>query len=135
MLAIMADHNVEGHLEELLAIWRSPTWSQVWRASGVQIQSFETLHLPYTTPDRDVWLACQRREIVLLTANRAGENQDSLEAVIRELGDISSLLVLTIGDAQRVIHDRDYAHQLAIRVLDVLLNIDHFRGAGRLWVP
>ena len=85
--------------------------------------------------DRDLWQLCQQREIVLLTANRNDEGPDSLEATIRTLNVPSSLPVLTIADPELVLASRDYAERVAVQVLEYLLELDHFRGVGRLFVP
>ena len=47
----------------------------------------------------------------------------------------SSLPVLTIADPELVLASRDYAERVAIQVLQYLLDLDHFRGVGRLFVP
>lgn len=78
---------------------------------------------------------CQQREIVLLTANRNDEGPESLEATIRALNHPRSLPVFTIADPELVLVSRDYAERVAIQVLEYLLELDNFRGVGRLYVP
>ena len=85
--------------------------------------------------DRDLWQVCQQREIVLLTANRNDEGPESLEATIRALNDPGSLPVFTIADPESVFMRRDYAERVAIQILEYLLELDNFRGVGRLYVP
>jgi hypothetical protein len=58
-----------------------------------------------------------------------------LEATIRAENQPSSLPVITIADADRMLHDRLYAEKVAETLLDYLLRIDEVRGAGRLYVP
>ena len=43
--------------------------------------------------------------------------------------------LLTIADPELVLASRDYAERVAIQVLEYLLDLDHFRGVGRLFVP
>jgi hypothetical protein len=135
MAGIMADHNVEGHFVVLLRLWTSEAWAALWESLELEVESFVRLGIPYGTTDRDLWQVCQQREIVLLTANRHDEGPDSLEATIRDLNTPSSLPVLTIADPELVLASRDYAERVAIQVLEYLLNLDHFRGVGRLFVP
>jgi hypothetical protein len=135
MASIMADHNVEGHFEILLRLWTSEAWRSFWESLELEIESFDHLGLPHHTSDRDLWRVCQQRDIVLLTANRNDEGPESLEAAIRTLNDASSLPVLTIADPESVLTSRDYAERVAIQVLEYLLELDHFRGVGRLYVP
>jgi hypothetical protein len=43
--------------------------------------------------------------------------------------------VITIADPRRVFSDRLFAEQVAERLLETLIAIDDFRGAGRIYVP
>jgi hypothetical protein len=85
-------------------------------------------------PDRLVWQTCQAAGAVLITGNRAG-GPDSLDQVIRELSDETSLPVLTLADPRRVVRDAGYADQAARRLLDFLDRIESLRGTGRLFLP
>jgi hypothetical protein len=135
MAGIMADRNVEGHFEVLLRLWTSEAWQSIWESLALAVESFERLGLPHDTSDRDLWQMCQQREIVLLTANRHDEGPESLEATIRALNHPGSLPVFTIADPESVLVSRDYAERVAIQVLEYLLELDNFRGVGRLYVP
>ena len=134
MAGIMADHNVEGHFVVLLRLWTSDAWRAVWESLQLEVESFERLGI-HDTSDHDLWQLCQQRKIILLTANRHDEGPDSLEATIRTLNVSSSLPVSTIADPKLVLASRDYAERVAIQVLEYLLELDHFRGVGRLFVP
>ncbi len=41
MIKIMADHNIEGHVEVLLRIWTSDSWRTLWEELDIEIESFE----------------------------------------------------------------------------------------------
>ena len=135
MPAIMADHNVEKHLQVLLNIWSSPGWGDVWRGLGCELESFGRLGIAPDTSDTDLWDLCQMHEIVLLTGNRNADGADSLEAAIALQGTDRSLPVVTIGDPDRLLRDRDYAERAAAQVLEYLLDLENLRGTGRLYVP
>jgi hypothetical protein len=45
------------------------------------------------------------------------------------------LPVLTISDAGRVIHSREYANRVVETLLQYLMDIENVRGTGRLWLP
>ena len=107
----------------------------MWESLQLEVESFERLGIPHDTSDHDLWQLCQQREIILLTANRHDEGPDSLEATIRTLNVPSSLPVVTIADPELVLASRDYAERVAIQVLEYLLDLNHFRGGGRLFVP
>jgi hypothetical protein len=134
MVGIMADHNIEGHLV-LLRIWTSNAWASLWESLECVVESFDRLGMPYDVSDRELWQVCQQRDIVLITANRNDEGPNSLEATIRDLNEPSSLPILTIADPELVLVSQDYAERVAIQVLEYLMDLDNFRGTGRLFVP
>lgn len=135
MAGIMADHNIEGHFVVLLRIWTSNAWASLWESLELEVESFDRLGISYEASDRDLWQVCQQRDIVLLTANRNDEGPDSLESTIRDLNTPSSLPVLTIADPELVFASQDYAERVAIQVLEYLMDLENFRGTGRLFVP
>jgi hypothetical protein len=135
MPRIMADHNVEGHLQALITIWSSPAWGDVWQGMKCDLESFERQGIAADTSDTDLWEHCQKHEIVLLTGNRNAEGADSLEAAITSLGTARSLPVITIGDPDRMLRERDYAQRVAAQMLEYLLDLENLRGTGRLYVP
>jgi hypothetical protein len=59
----------------------------------------------------------------------------SLEVIIRRDGLSESLPVIILANPQRMLRDRSYATSVAERLLDDLLDIDRFRGTGRIYVP
>jgi hypothetical protein len=85
--------------------------------------------------DRAVWEACQREQVILLTANRNDAGPDSLEATIQRHNTPASLPVFTLANEQRVLRDRLYAAAVADRLLEFLFDIDSYHGTGRLYVP
>ena len=55
--------------------------------------------------------------------------------MIRSENQPDSLPVVTIANSNRVLQDRFYAETVAERLLEKLIAIDDFRGAGRIYVP
>jgi hypothetical protein len=135
MAGIMADHNIEGHFVVLLNVWTSSTWASLWESLALEVESSERLGIPYDASDRELWQVCQQRDIVLITANRNDEGPHSLEATIRDLNEPSSLPIFTIADPELVLVSQDYAERVAIQVVEYLMDLDNFRGTGRLFVP
>jgi hypothetical protein len=135
MPKIMADHNVEGHLQAIITVWSSPDWGDIWADQSCEIESFERLGISPDTPDIELWELCQRHEIVLVTGNRNAEGDDSLEAAINRLSTSRSLPVITIADPDRLMRDRDYAERAAAQLLEYLLDLEDLRGTGRLYIP
>ncbi len=131
---VLADNDVGGAFAVLRRILESAENSPWLEILGVEFTDFEALGLPRDAADRTVWQACQAAGAVLITGNRAG-GPDSLDRVIHDLSDDTSLPVLTIADPQRVGRDAEYANLAALRLLDFLQRIESLRGVGRLFIP
>lgn len=132
---LLADADVQGHFEVVLAVCRSPAWREFWTEFRAPVFGFRDLGLPRDAPDADVWDACQRRGLVLVTGNRNAEGGTSLEATLRARGTATSLPVLTFADPDRILSDRDYAERVAARLMEFLADIENLGGSGRLWLP
>ncbi len=135
MPKIMADHDVEGHLEILLRIWTSSPWNELWQQLACEIESFRRRGIAYDTTDAELWRLCQQEGIVLITGNRNAESDEFLEATIQRNTTQTCLPVFTIANPARVLSDRDYAERVAERILEYLSDLDGIRGTGRLYVP
>jgi hypothetical protein len=135
MPAIMADHDIEGQTQVLLRLLTSAAWSEVWHELAVRVESFASLGLPEDTADAALWQSCQTQQIILITGNRNKAGPDALEAVIERNNTPTSLPVLTIGTPPRVLSSREYAERVATRLLEVLLDVEQYRGTGRLYLP
>lgn len=135
MRAIVADINVQGHVAVLVQILQGSEWAGVWAELDAAILSLDDLGLPQDTRDSVLWNTCQRDELVLVTGNRNAQGPDSLEATIRQYSQSHHLPVLTLATPTRILQDRAYAERAAFRLLAYVLDIDNYRGAGRLYVP
>jgi hypothetical protein len=135
MKGLLADINAGPHLAVILIHLESTEWLEIWQSLQLTVHTFVEIGLAQDTPDSVIWQECQNRELVLITNNRNNEGEDSLEATIRQRSESSSLPVVTIGDAERVLHDRHYASRVTTRLLEHLIDMDSLRGTGRLWVP
>jgi hypothetical protein len=133
-MLVTGDNDVGGAVQVLRRILESAdnaTWLEIL---GVAFTDFETLGLSRDSADRVVWLTCQAADVVLITGNRSG-GPDSLDQVIHDLSNETSLPVLTIADQRRVTRDPAYANGIALRLLDFLERIESLRGPGRLFLP
>jgi hypothetical protein len=132
---ILADVNVEGHLQVLLRVFRQDPWHEFWNYLNLATLAFADVGLLPNATDLVIWQTCQRESLILLTGNRNAQGDDSLEAAIRNYNTPDSLPVITLGTAERVLLERSYAERAAVRMLDYFLEIDRYRGAGRLYAP
>lgn len=135
MGGILADISIQGQVEILGHIWESAYWKEVWVSLGWPILTLDDLGLVAQTPDVVIWRICQERQLLLITANRNHDGDDSLEATIRRENQADSLPVFTIADAEHLRNSRDYAERVVQKLLEYFLEIDSYRGAGRLFVP
>lgn len=135
MRGIVADANIEGHVERLVDHLLATSWAEFWDHLGITLELFADIGLAGAAPDSEVWRTCQREQLVLITANRNNDGPDSLEATILAENTPESLPVLTIADAERVLHSREYAERVAAKLIEYLIDMDQYRGAGRLYLP
>lgn len=63
------------------------------------------------------------------------KGKDALEKVLREENTFNSFPVITIGNAERVLDERDYRDQCVDRLLEIVINIENYMGVGRLFIP
>jgi len=133
--AILADQNNEGHVAALARRLQSEPWREFWESLRLSVLTFADLGLLPETPDVLLWQACQQHEAILITINRNADGPDSLEATIRGQNTSTSLPVMTLANPTRFLQERDYAERVVEQLLVYLLDIDSYRGAGRLYLP
>ena len=135
MRGIMADVNIEGHIQSLVRFLRSDSWKDFWDFLNLRVLTFADVGLDREAPDDEVWKCCQRNELTLLTTNRNQTGEHSLETAIRNLNRPDSLPVFTISNGEHFRTKSIYRQRVAVKVLEYLLEINLHRGTGRLWVP
>jgi hypothetical protein len=135
LMKILADHNIEGQLRVLASVWTSTDWLELWQSLDGKVETLAGIGVSSDLPDAQLWELCQERGMLLVTSNRNADGENSLEATMRRLCRQDSLPVVTIADADRVMWDRLYAEQVAVKVLEVILDIDRLKGTRRIFVP
>ncbi len=131
-MIFLVDHNLEGHALLLSGTLASLGWLDLL---SIHFTTFEEISLSITSDDRIVWRFAQTNQMVLLTANRSMKGKNSLEQVIREENTSTSLPVVTIGNADRVLTDPDYRNSCVDRLIEIVFDIDDYRGSRRLFIP
>jgi predicted nuclease of predicted toxin-antitoxin system len=134
MIGIMSDHDIAGLATTLFQRCRDE-WSEFFDELDVRIVTFEDLDLASDAADSEIWHACQLNNVVLVTANRNEDSDESLEATIRQHNQPDSLPVLTVGNVHALRMDSEYFHRTIDRLMETLIDIDALRGAGRLYIP
>jgi len=128
----LVDHNLRGHAVLLSGSLLSSGWLD-W--VFIRFITFDEMSLPIDTDDRVVWQLAQSNQMILLTANRSMKGENSLEQVMREEITSTSLPVITIGDADRLLNDSEYRQRCAIRLVEIVLDINTYMGVSRLFIP
>ncbi len=100
----------------------------------LRLVRFVEAGLAHDSSDRVVWRFAQAHHMLLLTDNRNMDGVDSLEETLRDENSALSLPVLTIGRIDRVF-ERSYRARCAVRLLEIVLDLDTYRGTGRLFIP
>jgi hypothetical protein len=131
----MADNDVQGQFNAIVHFLRSESWQPFWEDAAITVVTLKGLGLDRDSSDLVIWQTCQSQRVVLFTGNRNKEGPESLEEAIRTFNQVDSLPVITLSDPIRFLHDRSYAEKTAVKLLDYLLDLDKYRGAGRLYVP
>jgi predicted nuclease of predicted toxin-antitoxin system len=133
--AILADVNIVGYVDLLVAVMQAKPWKFFWDNLKLQYVHFAEVGLAPNSPDSLIWDTCQREELILITNNRNQDAPDSLDAGIKSQNKPESLPVFTIADVAHLRRSRDYVHRVVNQMLDYLMRIEELRGAGRLYLP
>lgn len=133
MQIVLSDHNCEGHARQIIfALKRIGLIDIV----PISLALFDDIDLPHTTDDETVWQLCQLRGYLLLTGNRRTVDGDlSLELTIRRHYSDEILPVITVGDLNRVMYDREYCEKCAGRLAEIVLDLEDLRGTTRMYIP
>lgn len=128
---ILVDHNLAGYAVLIAGVLANGGWLEL---ISIRFVTFAEVDLATNSSDRVVWQVAQDNQMILLTANRSMKGVDSLEETIRQENTLTSLPVLTIGNVARLA-EPEYREQCSLRLFDIILNLDNFRGVGRLFIP
>jgi len=130
-MTFLVDYNLDGYALVFLGILTKLGWLEI---VPIQFITFREAGLSMESSDRAVWHYAQTHQMMILTANRNMKGEDSLEWVMREENTENSFPVLTIGDIKRL-DEFDYREQCVERLIEIILEIDSYMGAGRLFIP
>ena len=81
MIALLADHNIEGNTHVLFATLQPLGWVELL---DLRLITFAEVGLLQDSPDRVVWRRVQEVGAILITGNRKKTGADSLAACRRE---------------------------------------------------
>ena len=131
MILFLIDHNFEGNALRLLAILQRAGWPEL---VPMRWLTLEEVGLLPDTRDRFIWRHAQAEGMLLITNNRNAKGADSLAETISEENTPASLPVLTVGRPNRLV-ELSYGERCAERLMQIVLDLDSYRGVGRLYIP
>ncbi len=129
---ILVDHNLRGHSVILAGSLVASGWLDL---ISIRFVLFEEVGLKDDSSDRTVWQYAQANQMLLLTANRSMKGKDSLEQVMREENTSTSLPVITIANINRLLIEPDYRQRCVSRLVEIIVDIDYYRGVRRIFIP
>jgi hypothetical protein len=131
-MIFLIDHNLKGHALVFFGAIASQGWLDI---VSIQFVTFDEMNLSIDSDDRVVWRLAQENQMILLTANRSMKGKDSLEQVMREENTSKSLPVITVSRADRLLNDSEYRVRCVESLIEIVLDIDTYRGARRIFIP
>lgn len=131
-MIFLIDHNLKGHALVFLGAIASQGWLDI---VPIQFVTFSEMNLSVDSDDRVVWRFAQENQMILLTANRSMRGKDSLEQVMREENTSESLPIITVSNADRLLNDSEYRGRCVESLLEIVLDIDTYLGARRIFIP
>jgi hypothetical protein len=131
VIAVLADHNVEGQAALLWSALGMEGWLDLF---PLRLVHFRQVDLPLDSSDRDIWPFAQDHQMLLLTGNRDMADEDSLEQTIQQENQPTSLPVITISRSDRMV-ETTYRQQCATRLAEIVLYLGDYLGTGRLYIP
>ncbi|MEM9766949.1 MAG: ACP S-malonyltransferase [Cyanobacteria bacterium P01_D01_bin.71] len=131
-MIFLVDHNLKGHALVFFGTIASQGWLDV---APIQFVTFDQVNLSINSDDRVVWRLAQANQMILLTANRSMKGKDSLEQVMREENTSESLPIITVSNADRLLNDSEYRGRCVESLIEIVLDIDTYLGARRIFIP
>jgi hypothetical protein len=131
VIEVLLDHHLDGYARLFAGA------ISVIGLEGMVSLRFITLAdvaLPGNSPDRVLWRFAQSHGMVILTGNRHEDDADSLGLTLEQEGTPASLPVLTIGRVGGL-DQRAYRERCMLRLIEILLDLESYRSAGRIYIP
>jgi Domain of unknown function (DUF5615) len=130
-MKFLVDYNLDGYASVLIGLLFKRGWLELF---PIEFVTFREAKLSMDSNDRIVWNYAQANGMMIVTANRNMKGEDSLEQVMREDNNSTSFPILTISDLARM-DEPDYRDRCVDRLVEIILDIEYYMGAGRLFIP
>jgi hypothetical protein len=131
VIGVLVDHNIEGQVRLLWETLAAAGWLEL---VPIRLVLLADVQLPPNSNDRVIWRFAQAEGLLLITDNRRAKGDDSLERTLREEITPTALPVLTVGNSSRL-QDRGYRERCATRLMEIVINLETYRGVSRIFIP
>jgi hypothetical protein len=131
VIEVLLDHHLGGYAPLFAAAIAA---LQLEGLLEVRFVIFSEVALPIDSDDRTVWRFAQARGMIILTANRNDDDDNSLGRTLLQENTSRSLPILTIGRVDRL-SNVQYRERCVLRLLEIVLDLDSYLGTGRLFLP
>lgn len=130
-ITLLLDNDISGHGVFLEQGLKETGWSQL---THFQLKRLGDYGLPVDLPDDQVWRFVQKHRLLLITNNRNGEDEASLQATLGRENTLASLPVITVSDKDALVRS-DYRQRVAHRIAEIVIYLENYLGSGRLYAP
>lgn len=131
MTRILVDHNLKGQARLLFGTLQSLGWIELLQLEFIY---FDDVGLEFETSDRVIWEFVQTEKMILLTGNRNRSGVDSLQHMIEEENFPEALPIVTVSRQDGLLQT-SYRKRCAARLIEIVVDLEIYRGAGRLFIP
>ncbi len=130
-ITILIDQDLLGFDVFLEEGMKETGWAELIQ---LQLKQLRDYGLPANLADQEVWRFVQTEQLLLVTNNRNSEDETSLQATMRRENMLTSLPILTVSDKE-ALRQPNYRQRVAHRLVEIIFDLENYRGAGRLFVP
>jgi hypothetical protein len=128
---MLLDHDLEGQISFLKVGWRETGWDQYLH---LEFRRLRDLNISNDATDQAIWHYVQREHCLLLTNNRNREDAMSLQATSERENPQDSQPGLTVSDKDKLVLPA-YRQQAAHKLAAVIIDLEHYLGVGRVFIP
>lgn len=130
-ITILLDNDLAGNGIFIEQGLKETGWDQLIQVQFMRLRDYG---LPDNLPDQEVWRFVQAQHLLLVTNNRNSEDETSLQATLRRENTLASWPIVTVSNKDALIQT-DYRQRVAQSLAEIILYLENYLGAGRLFVP
>lgn len=130
-ITILLDNDLDGFARYFEVGLRETGWDQIVICHFKRLRDYG---LPVNHPDQEIWRFVQAQGLWLVTNNRNGVGETSLQVTLQCENTPECLPVITISDKERL-RVADYRQRVTDGLIDIVISPEKYRGTGRLFLP